>query len=125
MSYPEAIPEELESHFIRGLLDSDGCWHRHLLRGGQLALRGSFCFSSKGFIDSLRSKLIKLADVSVTVHVSRDKRSDSYRISYATKDSIRLGTWLYWGSMPAIQGDRKFGIWNGFVKDYSTNLDGN
>jgi hypothetical protein len=111
LRYPE-LPDEMKPHFVRGLLDSDGCWYLDT-RNPQKKLKFSYVSLSLSFITSLRLDLINRVGVSAQRHV---RKGNGYILDYSNKDAIAIGRWLYTASTLATRCERKFAIWSQFVR---------
>ena len=108
MRVPPNIPYRVLPHFVRGLMDSDGCW----TRSGKY-LSASYTSVSENFIDDLKGVWTKLGwDPKIDVghpHLN-GKTFISYRLRLGAKYSRELANWLYDESTPGIRCHRKFGI---------------
>lgn len=110
LCYPQ-LPDEMKPHFVRGLLDSDGCWYLDT-RNPQKKLKFSYVSLSLPFITSLRSDLINHVGVSTQRNV---RKGSGYIIDYSNKDAIAIGGWVYAGSTSETRCERKFAIWSQFA----------
>lgn len=126
--WPENMPDEMLPHFMRGLIDSDGCWsHKGAGRFAHL-LQFLYTSVSREFIvgleHCLRSKLslppVKVRSFAITGFAS-STISDSIAtgIRYSHNASVTLGVWAYKDSTPATRNDRKFQTWLSLAK-YTT-----
>ena len=111
LPYP-MLEDAMKPHFVRGLLDSDGCWipdtrnpHRKLLKFRYVSL-------ALPFITSLRSDLIRYVGVSLLRKVYK---GSGYIIDYSNRDAIAIGRWLYADSTAETRCARKFAIWSQFA----------
>ncbi|MGZ3647020.1 MAG: hypothetical protein ACXVCM_24565 [Ktedonobacteraceae bacterium] len=111
LCYPE-LPDEMKSHFVRGLLDSDGCWYLDT-RNPQKKLKFSYVSLSLPFITSLRLDLINHVGVSSQRNVRKGR---GFIIDYSNKDAIAIGRWLYADSSSETRCERKFDIWTPFAR---------
>jgi hypothetical protein len=111
LCYPE-LPDEMKSHFVRGLLDSDGCWYLDT-RNPQKKLKFSYVSLSLPFITSLRLDLINHVGVSSQRNVRKGR---GFIIDYSNKDAIAIGRWLYADSSSETRCERKFDIWSPFAR---------
>ncbi len=111
LSYP-VLEESLKPHFIRGLLDSDGCWKSDT-RSPMPRLVFEYASLSKTFVESLRADLITYVGVSSkrTVYVGR-----ACTLTYSNLDAIKIGYWLYANSSPRDRCERKYAYWARFVE---------
>lgn len=111
LCYPE-LPDEMKPHFVRGLLDSDGCWYLDT-RNPQKKLKFSYVSLSLPFITSLRLDLINHVGVSKQRNVHK---GSGYIVDYSNKDALAIGRWLYADSTPETRCGRKFAIWSQFAR---------
>jgi hypothetical protein len=111
LSYP-VLEESLKPHFIRGLLDSDGCWKLDT-RSPMSRLVFEYASLSKTFVESLRADLIRYVGVSSkrTVYEGR-----ACTLTYSNLDAIKIGYWLYANSSPRDRCGRKYAFWARFVE---------
>lgn len=120
MPWP-AVSQELLPHFVRGLLDTDGCWHSHSDRRSGL-LVFSYSSSSRLFVERLEGSIFSNVNVCSrqVEHCPARKRQlngrtitgrQQFRLEYAHFDSIELGRWLYAESTEQTRGSRKHGYW--------------
>lgn len=107
LCYPE-LPDRMKPHFVRGLLDSDGCWYLDT-RNPQKKLKFSYVSLSLPFITSLRLDLIGHVGVSAQRNV---RQGSGYIIDYSNKDAIAIGRWVYADSTTETRCERKFAIWS-------------
>jgi hypothetical protein len=108
--YP-SLEEEMKPHFVRGLLDSDGCWYLDT-RNPQKKLKFGYVSLSLSFVTSLRLDLIKCVGVSSKRKV---QEGSGYRITYSNQDAIAIGRWVYADSTSETRCGRKFAIWSQFA----------
>ena len=108
-------------HFVRGLLDSDGSFHR--AGDGQLAhlLRFQYSCICGPFMQALRDVLVQYAGLSPSIKVrsrfQKDTPNEVFTLKYSHEDAVQLGRWLYADSTPETRGDRKHAIWD-IAKEY-------
>lgn len=108
--YP-LLEDVMKPHFVRGLLDSDGCWYLDT-RSPQKKLRFRYVSLSPSFVTALRSDLIQHVGVSLQRKVFEGRE---YSLVYTNKDAIAIGKWLYADSTAEMRCARKFAIWSQFV----------
>jgi hypothetical protein len=109
--YP-SIDDSLRPHFIRGLLDSDGCW-RADKRNPQPKLLFGYVSLSRDFVESLRTDLIKYVGVS-SKRTVREGRG--FVLIYSNIDALKIGHWLYANSSSRDRCKRKFDYWSLFAE---------
>lgn len=102
ISLPTTIPDELMCHYIRGLLDSDGCW-----RISNNHLEFSICSSVENFIIELQEYLMQKLNLNKTkIHPNSNTNkcfSVVYNGNFQTK---RIYDYLYKSGGPWLT--RKF-----------------
>jgi len=111
LCYPE-LPDELKPHFVRGLLDSDGCWKTDT-RNPQQKLVFSFVSLTREFVESLRADFIKYVGVSPKRTVLE---GSGFTLLYSNRDAIRIGHWVYADSNSRNRCERKFAYWSRFAR---------
>lgn len=111
MFYP-SVEEDMKPHFIRGLLDSDGCWILDTRSPQKQLLKIRYVSLSLPFITSLRSDLIQYVGVSSQRQVYK---GSGYILDYSNTDAIGIGRWLYADSTAETRCGRKFAIWSQFA----------
>lgn len=99
------LPYMNSSHFIRGLLDGDGCFfinkekHKYEL---------SFTSGSKEYLEKLNAALESLYGVSAAkVATQRNKTGDAYRITIYKRAILKLGDLIYEDS-DGLRLERKY-----------------
>lgn len=130
MVWPE-LPVELRRHFVRGLLDSDGCWHRRkTVCGNQLVF--SYASIAESFVRSLEWCVYGHVDVCPRAvrKISRKRAvraggaipHPSYHLEYSHMDCVEIGKWLYRGDTGHMRGERKYKYWlehsDAFIKPH-------
>ena len=93
------VPDAFLVDFIRGVFDGDGSVFFEK-RSPKSPLKSSFVSSSKGFLDTLESKLRALGMPKRNIYQHKTKNCTSYMFRYAHKDSIKLFTVLYKDNSP-------------------------
>jgi hypothetical protein len=102
----------MKPHFVKGLLDSDGCWYLDT-RYPQKKLKFSYVSRSLPFITSLRLDLINHVGVSAQRNV---RKGSGYSIDYSNKDAIAIGRSVYADSTSETQCERKFATCSQFAR---------
>ncbi|HEY4385952.1 MAG TPA: LAGLIDADG family homing endonuclease [Ktedonobacteraceae bacterium] len=115
ITYPKTL-EAVEEHFVRGLIDSDGCWYSDI-RSKQPRLKFCYLSMSKNFIEDFRERLLSLVGVSINsnIQIRNVRGQDGYCIQYSNKDAIKIGEWVYRSSSALSRGDRKYEYWRRFA----------
>jgi len=109
------LEEKYLSHFIRGLIDTDGSFYL-----GKKYLNGRLFFSygtkSKKMIDSVSELLFKNCNIktnNLRTHILING-DNFYTIKSVNKqDPLKIGEWIYQNS-EGNRGERKFLIWNNY-----------
>lgn len=112
LSISPTIPKELISHFIRGIVDSDGCW--------TLNKYNTLCFSIVSSVLSFSNELQKIlmneCDLNQTV-ISATYNNKAYTFAYQGNIQTRkIFHYLYGNSKTYL--NRKFQIGNELFKEY-------
>jgi hypothetical protein len=109
-TFPRLGPAIL-SHFVRGLLDSDGVWMGSSPEA-RPPFRCVFTASSVAFVEGLRQAVDGGAGVIGAAHpISGSKETGAWSLSYTGADAIAVGRWLYRDSTPAIRCERMYEQW--------------
>lgn len=121
MSVPN-VPDEYFGDFLRGYFDGDGnIWlgkvhkERSTVKHGLLT---AFTSSSRVFLQNLQ-KRIKKAGIEGGSLIDYDTY---FRISYATKDSLKIYNLMYNGEHQNLYLTRKKGVYDRFVADKELRL---
>lgn len=88
------VPDAFLIDFIRGVFDGDGSVFFEKRSPG-FPLRASFVSGSRGFIETLETRLRALGMPKRSIYQHKTKNAASYMIRYAHADSIRLFNMLY------------------------------
>lgn len=112
------IPDEVFRDFLRGALDGDGSWYisQHWDERYRY-LRVELCSASLSFVEWIRGKVERLAELWGGVHENR--RGHAYNLLYIGRKALALGEWVYyapdvlalsrkrqiWQEMPRNQGE--------------------
>jgi hypothetical protein len=110
MFYP-SLEEAMKPHFIRGLLDSDGCWQTDARSPKPKLLFGYVSFS-RAFVESLRVDLITHVGVAPKRTVREER---GFVLRYSNHEAIEIGHWLYANSTPRDRCERKYAYWFRFA----------
>jgi hypothetical protein len=110
LSYP-ILAESLKSHFVRGLLDSDGWWQTDT-RSPKPKLVFGYVSLSRAFVESLRTELITSVGISPKRTVLEGR---GFVLKYSNLDAIKIGHWLYAKSTPRDRCERKYAFWSQFI----------
>lgn len=95
MKYPNYIPYEFQSHFIRGLFDTDGCICVRK-RKGYNTLQGTFSITmNKDMLEATKDILIEQLGITPT-SLRLVNNTKSYVLSYEGNKRLRkIYEWLY------------------------------
>ncbi len=97
------VPDELISHFVRGLWDSDGCVYA-LKAVGQLYPAVSYCSYSRTLID----RVSEIAREVTGSTVKPTAVGEGWMFGLTNQKARTFADWLWKGSTPEIRGDRKY-----------------
>lgn len=94
--YIKAPTLELESCFIRGLFDGDGCIYYNYISGSFHNQRIEITSGSPNMMEGLKDLYNRLS-LNYTVDCRTSSANNPYYVIYvrATEDLINLGTWIY------------------------------
>jgi len=117
IEFPELLEEKYLPHFVRGLIDSDGCF---ILRNDK-KLSFTYGSCSYKFIKKLLNVLIKYCGIN-EVAISKiitNAGSDFFLFKACNKkDPFAIGKWAYENS-ENNRGERKYNIW---LKSYNEKI---
>lgn len=119
------IPDKFLSHFVRGLIDTDGSLyienHKKYGRKGNDPLKLSFSSSVSDFVEDLKKALVLLGlpEVSVSSYKKKDKRSKrifiQYKLSWSGSSALEVADWLYRDSSPENRGDNGYRVYQEYL----------
>lgn len=130
MKWPQ-LRVDLVRHFVRGLIDSDGCWtHRMGRQNTQLIF--NYTSIARDFVVSMERALCESIEVcprpvrEIQLHkpfrAGGSMPRPAYRLEYSHLDCIALGNWVYGGETQHMRSGRKFAIWkshaSAFIKPH-------
>jgi hypothetical protein len=110
-----ALPEDLASHFVRGLWDSDGSVTHNFSSVGTKYLVLSLELASKPLLEGVRQYLRKLTHSRARVVPAGD---DMFALTVSSQVAKTFGEWIWSGSTPETRGERKHGLFEN-LKDAS------
>jgi transposase len=110
-----ALPEELESHFVRGLWDSDGSVTHNFSSVGTKYLVLSLELATKPLLEGVRKRLHTLTDSRAKVVPAGD---DMFSLGVSSQKAKTFGEWIWKGSTPETRGVRKHALFEA-LKDVS------
>lgn len=114
IKYPK-LNNNFLPHFIRGLLDSDGCFSTKASKKRVLSFTYTTC--SKDFINSLYNALMKELNfkrVRIRERIQENSKP-CYQVIWSNKiDAKNLGYYIYKDSF-GNRGERKFNIWKTYI----------
>jgi hypothetical protein len=111
IQYPD-ISHTMKPHFVRGLVDSDGCWSSDK-RSPKPRLLFFYFSLSLSFVEGLRTDLVSYVGVSSqsNIIVRPIKSGLGYVLSYRNQDALKVGEWVYAFSSDATRCKRKYEYW--------------
>lgn len=102
------MADDLRPHFVRGLIDTDGCFGIYKKR---LVL--SYASISARMISDVALTLNELVGVPlVTMQERKGNANPVYVVSYSHRRALAIGEWLYRNSAPQTRCARKYEIWH-------------
>jgi len=109
LKYPEWLPNDLNSHFIRGYFDGDGCL---TFRKKQREWKWSLV-STKEMCESIRKILIDEIGISTTLSYISQTDNNTYEMQTSGNMKIHsIMNWLYASSTDEIRLSRKYDKYN-------------
>lgn len=92
LTYPTSIPEHLQSHFLRGVLDGDGCiYHNKNNKQPKIVFVGS-----KLFMEGAANMIFKNTGVNGALYHAYDCNEVIYKLDYwAVRKCQDILNWLY------------------------------
>lgn len=114
LKWPQKLPQNMFSHFIRGIFDGDGCAYLNKKRK-QLCL--SITSGSLNFLEDIKKHIFNLLNVTCHIYIKRHNNYALYK--GGIKDVICLCNWLYKNSNFKL--DRKYQKYVDFLKLRSLN----
>jgi hypothetical protein len=99
ITYPteNILPRNLESHFIRGALDGDGCVSRNYINWTGM----------EAFVVGISNVLKRELDIDCHIYTNENVKN---LMICRTEDRIKLIRWLYKDSTEDTRGDRKYNL---------------
>lgn len=90
LTYPNFLSSDLHRHFIRGVMDGDGCVHNSKTHCVDICGTFNFCNTLKEIIE-------QYLDIHVSVICkSKIQNSDTFRVSISGRNQcVKFLTWLY------------------------------
>jgi hypothetical protein len=113
MAWPD-VPVEVLRDFVRGLLDSDGCWNVPAFSKGHHRMTFHYTSNSQEFVQSLLNVLRDHVGIGQCASVQPQRHA--WQLSLGKEAAIKLGMWLYDGKTARIRCARKFDRWNTYVQ---------
>jgi len=117
--YPD-IPKELDSHFIRGVFDGDGCIY--IAKNTQLGI--SFSSETKPFLKQIQQKLVDQFGINKTKIIRVESESGvCWELRYnGNKQVPPIFDWLYKGADLYLERKKaKYRGWNGLKQRQKVN----
>jgi hypothetical protein len=113
--WPEYVPESMYSHFIRGLIDTDGTIYieRRKPKHGNDALCIGFYAQNHDFAERLHTEIIKATGVPPTKLIRQKKTADGKEyIGWSFKHSgayaLQICDWLYKDAPEHLRGESRY-----------------
>lgn len=127
IKFPNNIPSDCFSHFVRGYFDGDGCItiKRGVGKYGQSILKGIatiFTSGSELFLEGLKDKAYKLAGFRKR-SVYYGGSSHAYYLKYDTLESLKWFKLFYGNSLPSLFLQRKFNVFKKYFQLRSSRID--
>lgn len=117
--WPACVPRELDSHFMRGFWDADGCVTSGKVPWGRrLVLTSVSC--SLGLMTEVHRRVAEVcASRGKLTTIRQAGRAAKYMVSVSAYKAVTLGDWLWTGADESIRGARKyetFQYWRGIME---------
>lgn len=118
IKFPDNIPNNYFSHFVRGYFDGDGCVtiKRGIGKNGQSILKGIaiiFTSGSRLFLEGLREQACKFANFGKR---SVYHGSNAYYLKYDTFESLEWFKFFYSNNLSNLFLERKFNIFKKYFQ---------
>eukprot|EP01083_Nonionella_stella_P023938 66215_1 len=111
LKWPNSMPDEFVSHFVRGYFDGDGCIH-YRKRAKEFVV---IFVGSRDFIDSLQIYIAKNVLLNSKARGSVQHQDTSSRLCFAGNiSSLLVLNWMYRHSNEATRLDRKYALYRKF-----------
>lgn len=117
LKWPEDLPENLEKYFVRGFFEGDGGF----IISTQKYKRFQIAFTSTlEFLKSLENIIfLRLGFHGCIVKASKKNNSNTWRLSYGKRGSLKLlGDWMY-GDFVHLAMKRKYDIYLDMLNEFS------
>lgn len=105
---PTEIPNEYFGHFLRGVVEGDGCVY---YKSGKI-LRIFICSASLKFIEQLKDKINISCSFSKQ---EKNRKNPLYRITYSGKYAVQFANWIYQDS-EGLRLTRKYEKYQEYLK---------
>eukprot|EP01083_Nonionella_stella_P122444 368380_1 len=113
LKWPNNMPDEFASHFVRGYFDGDGCIH---YRKASKTFTISFVGSHE-FVESLRMYIKKNVLCNSKANGSLYHQRSCSQLAYEGNiSSMTILTWMYKDSNSTIRLDRKYALYSKFTE---------
>jgi hypothetical protein len=103
----QGIPEDLESHFMRGFWDADGCVTSGTSYGKLRPILTAVSCSQDLMVDVHRRVRAVTGSKGQLYRIARPNRVPKFMSTVNCNNAIRLGTWLWAISTPETRSNRK------------------
>ena len=115
------LPQNLISHFIRGLLDADGSLNMYLRPSGTRACVISLTTASPIMVYKYSKVLMEFLNISTNIYVKKGTTCYDVTIS-ANRDSYKLLNWIYANSTDDIRLERKYNVYKHMIAELDRNI---
>jgi hypothetical protein len=104
--FPADLPPDNMPHFVRGLIDSDGCWYFDT-RSEDSILMFKFVSKTHGFVETFRNLLVSRLSVSKERAVTQTD-TGGYEVRFSNQDAKRVANYVYRSSTSKSRCARKY-----------------
>jgi hypothetical protein len=110
------VPQNLFSHFVRGVFDGDGSITGKRVTHLQFMIAGN-----KPFLKNLQENLVKNCDINEVQLYQLSGKNKAFKLQYTGSQIFRILDYLYRDSTPEIRLTRKFGKYLKLKDKFSRN----
>lgn len=122
LKFPDWVPEQYMSHFIRGLIDTDGSIRieKRRKKNGNNTLNLSFSAKNKDFCTAVRDKNLQYVSVDPVVIINNKKKINNvihtwHSFKFSGAPAMKICEWLYQDSEDAIRGLSRYETYINYV----------
>lgn len=112
--WPEALPEGLKVHFLRGLWDSDGCLSiaTRTRKGWTPECKLSYGSICESFVVRVRDELVQVAGMRcAAICRQTHPTSDTWTVSYGCATALRLADYLYADAPEHLRNEDRYEVY--------------